>query len=76
MLTHPRVSFISANFERDLRSLTYYLKQAKKKGMSRRATELESLITQWKVQDKFAKAVKAQGGSPNYGEPKSRYYEK
>tara|TARA_R110002110_G_scaffold220714_2_gene434670 strand:+ start:2200 stop:5154 length:2955 start_codon:yes stop_codon:yes gene_type:complete len=64
------------NFERDLRSLKYYLKQAEKKGMSRRAGEINSLITQWKVQDKLGKAAEGRGESADYSFKGSRYYEK
>ena len=64
------------NFERDLRSLKYYLKQAEKKGMSRRAGEINSLITQWEVQDKLGKAAEGRGESADYSFKGSRYYEK
>lgn len=68
--------FAVKNFNKDLRSLKYYLSQADKKGMSRRAGELNELIRQWEVANKKAELAVKEGKKPDYTFRGSRYYEK
>jgi len=64
------------NFNRDLRSLKYYLSQAEKKGQTTRAKEVSDLIDEWHVKEKLAKAAEARGEAPDLSFKGSRYYEK
>jgi len=63
------------NFNRDLRSLKYYLKRAENKGQSRRASELIELIRLHEVAAKRAKLDKKAGRQAKYPHY-SRYYER
>jgi hypothetical protein len=64
------------NFNKDLRSLKYYLSQADKKNMPKRAGELNELIRQWEVANKKAELAKKEGKRADYTFRGSRYYEK
>ena len=63
------------NFNKDLRSLNYYLKRAENKGQSRRASELIELIRLHELAAKRAKLDKKSGKQAKYPHY-SRYYER
>jgi len=63
------------NFNRDLRSLKYYLFKAENRGQSRRATELLELIRLHELADKRAKLDEKFGDKAKYPHY-SRYYER
>lgn len=63
------------NFNKDLRSLNYYLHKAEQRGQKRRAQELLGLIRQWKSAEKRAELDKSKGKVPDYSFRGSRYYE-
>jgi len=64
------------NFNKDLRSLNYYLSRASKTGKSRRVAEINELIEQWNTASKEAVRAKERGRRADYTFRGSRYYEK
>jgi len=62
-------------FNKDKNSLKYYLRQAIRRGQSRRAQEVLVLLEQWEAAQKQAELEKAAGKEPQYEFRGSRYYE-
>lgn len=55
-----------SSFNKDVKQLNYYLQEAKRKGMKRRASELEDLIAKWNASNRKAEADIKAGRTPDF----------
>lgn len=55
-----------SSFNKDVKQLNYYLNEARRKGMARRANELMELISQWEASQKQAERDKKMGKTPDF----------